>query len=1398
MCSISPQVKLRTIGPNDEARAHNACSQFFSLTVARFRWVTCQLDYLCGFSSDFERRSALGQLPPSLHETYLRLLQRFRALPSSTQSKVQMCLHFIAFSPVRLPINSLLAAISTPEVIGARLDADNMVSEAEIASKCGSLLRKTDDGDFFEFAHFSVREFLEHEYLAGIPDLKMYRISRERSNEMLAEQSLRFLQLSNFDAEFTDSESLTDYILDSANKLQQPVIGFHCHAVRLSVVLSKHVQSDSTSISLTKSLFQPQKSSCFLLFTTSLCFDLTYYLIRIGLIQCKGVEPYRELAQKLLLDDFRPLHLAAALNLPDVCLHLIDAGSNLNAGSSLGSPFELCCESFLRIVLDDCNPALIEKHNHHLHGPICAFLGNNNQRNATFEIFEDRNFEQLGPDSTGQTLDDTAVLRALIIAFAGNNFWVVQKLLSRGMTLEDTIYTRILPDLMSKSISDIQSNETPLLSFLQDIGSRLGAESGWPLEIGRVIWNTAVELELLFTRDPTLTDSRISLSKDALVSRSFATIKSNDMGGLQECLADGRLDLSERHRNPLASQDQVDQQHLTLLHFAVLEENLRAVQLLAQAGCDPNIPSIQIQDRLLPVHECFHIDIFEELFVCGASVADVDAYRGQNIWHFYGSTYEPRTDFFDYVARRFPSGTADALLTKSKDGHTPLQLLLISKDLNLAREDHVERAMALIATCERVVDFWSRHDSILGVAAEFGSEKVILRLIEIGAGSETVDPDLETPLHRISTESSSASVQYLKKVFPEAVHARFEGRLPLQAYLQKCLHGNDPIDDLVVQQLCTAEAVESIDGRGTSLWEYYCSFNVPNRNPSKPSSNVMLWTWLLGKTSAMQVYEKGSGKSGLILILSRLITLDQVEDLTSAIPPHVLNQAIDSTDRWETDKLDASLLRFLQFTIKNRAYSLVELLVERGVSIHGQVDGYSSFQIAFQSPLVVSLCSDEAGKHMLLAMLDHATLEHLNGHDRDDLTILHTLATKDSDGDHGLEWLVRTLVLKGVDIDRMAIQGRCTPMAYHIWKGSVSCATHLLELGADPGVSEQNYPNAVLEASYRGSTTFLRKVLDQSEKSGMTIDWKRKAVMQLKSRNGSVLQLVGVSAIHYASTNRLEVLKWYNDNGLIDNLGMTSAAGWTAMHCAAFCGQAAIIEYLVSRGCETMPKTEGKLTPLHLSVVEGHYESTRTLIRLGAKDVPDIRGARPTTIASRSKDESIIQLLRGLSASETSFVDEPARNSLRRQELKGLAMALKEAILSDNIKECKRLCELGCPVNISIGGWSPLGLALAYSHLDIAQWLLDSGAETTARMRAKKDPIGPNAMEICLRRPELCKLIPKLAEQCIHDGSGWPLLANRSFLGAVGTANTEGLSTLLKFLNERALHIRYRNSHCLA
>src|SRR2546421_700386 len=125
----------------------------------RFRWVTCQIDFLCTLANDRERREALEKLPPTLPETYERILQRANAGGESIQLIVQKSLQWITFSREPLTLSSLAEALSV-ELGAKHLNLDNIDDEAAILEGCGSLVRVSTPEKVVELAHFTVQECL--------------------------------------------------------------------------------------------------------------------------------------------------------------------------------------------------------------------------------------------------------------------------------------------------------------------------------------------------------------------------------------------------------------------------------------------------------------------------------------------------------------------------------------------------------------------------------------------------------------------------------------------------------------------------------------------------------------------------------------------------------------------------------------------------------------------------------------------------------------------------------------------------------------------------------------------------------------------------------------------------------------------------------------------------------------------------------------------------------------------------------------------------------------------------------------------------------------------------------------------------------------------------------------
>lgn len=276
-----------------------------------------------------------------------------------------MCFHSIAFCPIRLSVMQLREAISTPEVIGASLD-DHMVSEDYLETICGSLFKRSIDNTGFEFAHFSVREFLEHQSLAETPGLENYRISRSECYKLLAAQSLRYLQLSNFVFDPPDLKT----VIERANMTtyQEEGHSYHQLAARFALQMTAHKDSHPKLHDLMISLFHPSKTSCLILFAVSLFLELFSHCDAMGVICGDNAVLKKDFTMKILSNDFKPIHLAAALNLPRVCDYLISKGSDPAANSPLGTPLELSIESLLR-SLHDCLDSETVKTKHQV---LCA------------------------------------------------------------------------------------------------------------------------------------------------------------------------------------------------------------------------------------------------------------------------------------------------------------------------------------------------------------------------------------------------------------------------------------------------------------------------------------------------------------------------------------------------------------------------------------------------------------------------------------------------------------------------------------------------------------------------------------------------------------------------------------------------------------------------------------------------------------------------------------------------------------------------------------------------------------------------------------------------------------------------------------------------------------------
>ncbi|KAM7194353.1 hypothetical protein V8F33_007241 [Rhypophila sp. PSN 637] len=306
-----------------------------------FRWVACQLDYLCELPKDKDRRQALKSLPPTLNKTYERILERVEKRDHRVRSLVQRCLEYISAAAPPLTISELCEAVSL-EADTEDLEEEDMVDETTILEHCSSLVRvrNTHSGDFeiVEFSHFSVAEYLQGPSLPG-SNLEKYHMDRSKGQERLAITCLRFISLNQMSWRPAPDIEVQKYVLQRTQ--EHP---FYSYASIFWLIYWKQ-SDDDESMLLVMDLFNPQKTTVFVAWALQIYYFLLiprFYSFREAVMRFERlpstIDLFKDCRNIVLEKNFTTLHMAATLGLSSVCSRLINQGADINAMCTIGMP----------------------------------------------------------------------------------------------------------------------------------------------------------------------------------------------------------------------------------------------------------------------------------------------------------------------------------------------------------------------------------------------------------------------------------------------------------------------------------------------------------------------------------------------------------------------------------------------------------------------------------------------------------------------------------------------------------------------------------------------------------------------------------------------------------------------------------------------------------------------------------------------------------------------------------------------------------------------------------------------------------------------------------------------------------------------------------------------------
>lgn len=190
----------------------------------------------------------------------------------------------------------------------------------------------------------------------------------------------------------------------------------------------------------------------------------------------------------------------------------------------------------------------------------------------------------------------------------------------------------------------------------------------------------------------------------------------------------------------------------------------------------------------------------------------------------------------------------------------------------------------------------------------------------------------------------------------------------------------------------------------------------------------------------------------------------------------------------------------------------------------------------------------------------------------------------------------------------------------------------------------------------------------------------------------------------------------------------------TPLHFAAGFNRVPVVEYLLENGAEVHASDKGGLVPLHNACSYGHYEVTELLLKHGANvNVADLWKFTPLHEAAAKGKYEIVKLLikHGADISRKNRDDKTPLDLVREEDhefasdlLRGNA-ALLDAAKNGNLSRVQRLVtsdNINCR-DAQGRNSTPLHLAAGYNNIEVAEYLLENGADVNARDKGGLIPL---------------------------------------------------------------------------
>lgn len=1332
----------------------------------------------------------MTELPPTLSETYRRILLR---VPPKQVSLVQMILNFIAYADPKLSTDELRAALSAPAAANASqiMKDSGIIREDAITKLCRSLIRKSTDQRFYEFAHFSVVEYLKDGFMSSSelePELEPFRISQSICDRLLATQCLNYLQLKNFE-NFSDIFIVDDdesghdkyYNYDCARHTSHP---FYRYAAIYWPIYARDQWHEASVFKPAMYLFG-ERTGAFRSWVTA----WIVYATRSN--DKKDVQQLRDALDLAMHPNLTPLHMAATLSLPEICRRLLETGADINSNSPMGTPLQ-CAVQVVFGILDQVTK---------LHVDSEVWEG--------FDAFYCPRWDgkPLPPQSTVDTVkylldagathnmqqmlglpNGSLFALAFWVATYTRDFFVASILVDGGVRIEEADLIplqELLEWLQDYPLDGDCGGLISIIGMKRLMQAFMIQVDKSPLHwrMYKVIWECAIALDCEFASDPLIVDSRVCFTDTFLRQQLVTAVRRGKLELITKILEDPRFGESglvgpsgESLYGVLAEADEN------------LENPLAIFKAFLDAGSHDSV-SKPDEKGLLPVHHLaqtyeWHLFKDESSYQTLEEIVHelVGSGVGCNLLTPNGSTalhlcvrFESDAVLKVLLELDTEENVSMALQTQDETGETPLSLAIAQRREHIALA-LLERAIGLPGTLQD-------STRLLSLCVTTNSQPIFEALLQAGVDDATNTQE-SILLHNLGRRTSVDFVETLIARYPQALACRIKGKIPLDIYLEQCLRTEHKPHSGITEALAPRKALST--RQRMQSWQHFISTvnKIRKEDETKSSeigqvvSSVVFALQNLGFVESCEAITHAQNPAILTMLEGVLNSANQCDlDALWPLLPDAVCEVVKNTSGqcWETLKDSSVILRLMKASAASFDLELVGLLLERGVSVHQRVDNLSVLEHACLDTGPFDARSRKIFT-LLMDNIDQSRLDEVNPHDQKRRGLIHFLASSRYKAFRVIELLKR-----GADANLRRGDWNSMPaLVEHILAEDAESALILLRNGADPNQADRRGVNAALAAAFNGMVSFLNNLYNIENVKWKKI-WCNTCGFWIEV-DGNARYLHSANALHVsASRGQVDSLRFYIGRKILTNINETTSGDlFTPMHLAALGGRLDVAKLLLAHGADVNLKTNDGSLPLHFAVRNGHLELVKLLVYHTAKGAVDFRGMSSLAYARRARNNDAITEL--LSNTE---IYQPIIALGVQHVTKEVIQSFKKALLDQDLELCKELLSLGCSPDAELtssgSGTTPLALAIKYKKMKAINWLLKQNASTIRHLQTLPPIVA------MMKRSQYGNILPTMLEHFHREGGSVLDEQYNLIITAVRSRNNNGLALLFKHAQKHEL-----------